>query len=79
MEKLSERLINLNKISKCILKYGLLVVLISFMIGNVLLKNAESISSLNLAREFVCGNVYTFCEVIVGALMFDMLVEKNDQ
>ena len=41
MEKLSERLTNLNKISKYILKYGLLVVLIGLIISNILLKNAD--------------------------------------
>jgi len=79
MEKLSERLTNLNKVSKNILKYGLLMVLIAFIISNVLLKNAGSISTLNTAREFVCANVYAFCEVVMGAIMIDMFMEKNDR
>jgi len=79
MEKLSKRLTNLNKISKNILKYGLLLVLIFFIISNVLLKRANSISELNIAREFVSGNVYALCEIIVGAIMVDMFMEKNGQ
>lgn len=79
MEKLSKRLTNLNKISKNILKYGLLLVLVFLIISNVLLKNVSSVSELNIAREFVCSNVYAFCEVIIGAIMIDMFMEKNDQ
>ena len=79
MEKLSKRLINLNKISKNILKYGLLLVLIFLIISNILLKNVNSLSELNIAREFVCSNVYAFCEIIIGAIMIDMFMEKNDQ
>ena len=79
MEKLSKRLINLNKISKNILKYGLLLVLIFLIISNILLKNVNSLSELTIAREFVCSNVYAFCEIIIGAIMIDMFMEKNDQ
>jgi len=79
MEKLSKRLTNLNKVSKNILKYGLLLVLVFLIISNVLLKNVNSVAELNIAREFVCGNVYAFCEVIIGAIMFDMFMDKNDQ
>jgi len=77
MEKLSERLTNLNKVSRSILKYGLFIVLIAFIISNVLLKNAVSISELNVVREFICANVEAFCEVIMGAIMFDMLMGKD--
>ena len=79
MEKLSERLTNLNKISKNILKYGIFIVLIFLIISSLLLKSANSIASLTLAREFICGNVYAFCEIIIGAIMFDMLIEKKEQ
>ena len=79
MEKLSKRLTNLNKISKNILKYGLLLVLVFLIISNVLLKNVNSVSELNIAREFICGNVYAFCEVIIGAIMFDMFMEKKEE
>ena len=79
MEKLSERLTSLNNISKNILKYGMLIVLISLIISNNLLKNATDISSLNLVHEFICGNVYAFCEIIVGAIMVDMLIEKDNR
>lgn len=79
MEKLTERLINLNKISKNLLKYGMLIVLIFFIFSSFLLKNATTISELNLAREFVSGNVYAFSEVVIGTIMIDMLIEKNDQ
>ena len=79
MEKLSERLSNLNRLSKKILKYGLLVVLIAFIISIFLLKSANSIYMLNIAREFVSANVYALCEVVVGAIMFDMFMDKEDQ
>ena len=79
MEKLSKRFKNLNKISKNILKYGLLLVLISLIISNSLLKKVDSVAELNIAREFVSGNVYTFCEVVIGAIMIDVFLEKNDQ
>lgn len=77
MEKLSKRLTNLNKISKNILKYGLLLVLVFLIISNVLLKNVNSIAELNIAREFTCSNIYAFCEVIIGAIMIDMFMDKN--
>ena len=78
MEKLSKRLLNLNKISKNILKYGLLLVLIFLIISNFMLKNANSVAQLNIARQFVCGNVDAFCEIIIGAIMIDMFMAKND-
>ena len=77
MEKLSERLTNLNKVSKNLLKYGLLIVLISLIISNILLKNVQTISTLNMVREFICGNVYAFCEIIMGTIIFDILIEKD--
>ena len=77
MEKLSKRLTNLNNVSKNILKYGLLLVLVFLIISNVLLKNVSSIAELNIVREFICGNVYAFCEVIIGAIMFDMFMDKG--
>ena len=79
MEKLSKRFTNLNKVSKNILKYGLFLVLIFLIISNFLLKNVNTIEELNIAREFVCSNVYAFCEIIIGAIMIDMFMEKNDQ
>ena len=79
MEKLSERLTNLNKISKNILKYGMFLVFIGFIISNILLRKADNVSSLNMAREFICNNVYTFCEVIIGTIMFDMFLGRDDR
>lgn len=79
MDKLSDRLENLNKISKKILKYGLIIVLIASIISSILIKRADSIATLNLAREFVCANVHTFCEVIIGAILFDMLIGKDQE
>lgn len=79
MEKFSKRFTNLNRVSKIILKYGLFIVLVALVISNMLLKSANSISTLNLAREFACGSIYACCEVIMGAIMIDMLIEKNDR
>ena len=78
MDKLSKRFTNLNKISKNILKYGLLLVLISLIISNFLLNDVESVAELNIAREFVSGNVYAFCEIIIGAIMVDMFMDKKE-
>ena len=77
MEKISERLTNLNKISKNILKYGLLIVLIALIISNILLRRADSIENLTIARAFVCSNVEALCEVLLGAIMFDVLMIKK--
>jgi len=77
MGKILDRLENLNKISKNILKYGLGIVLIASIISSILIKRADSIVALNLAREFASANVHTFCEVIIGAILFDMLIGKE--
>ena len=77
MGKLLDRLENLNKISKNILKYGLGIVLIASIISSILIKRADSIVALNLAREFTSANVHTLCEVIIGAILFDMLIGKD--
>ena len=79
MEKLTERLTNLNIVSKSILKYGMLLVFICLIISLILIRNASNLVSLNLAREFVCSNVHAFCEVIIGAIMFDVLMEKKEK
>ena len=79
MGKILDRLENLNKISKNILKYGLGIVLIASIISSILIKRADSIATLNLAREFVSANVHTFCEVIIGAILFDMLIGKDQE
>jgi len=77
MEKLSERVKNLNKISKYILKYGSFIVLLFFIVSVVLIRRADSVAFLNLAREFFCGNVYALCEVIIGALMVDIFIAQR--
>lgn len=79
MEKISEKLSNLNKVSKCLLKYGLLVIVISFIIGNLMLRSADSVYLLNVAHEFVSANVYALCEVIIGAIMLDMFIIGEDK
>lgn len=79
MEKLSDKLSNLNMISKKILKYGLFLVLISLIIANILLRSADSICDINIAYEFATGSVYTLCEVLIGAIMLDVLVEKENK
>ena len=77
MEKFSERLMNLNKISKNILRYGLIIVLVAFIISSILMKRADTVASLNLAREFTIASVHTFCEIIIGAIAFDVLIGKE--
>ena len=79
MEKFSEKLSNLNNVSKNLLKYGLLVILIAFVIGNVMLKNADTVYLLNVSHEFISANVYALCEVLIGAIMLDMFIIKEDK
>ena len=79
MEKFSKKLINLNHVSKNLLKYGLLIVLISLIISNILIRNASSVYSLNVAHEFASGSVYTLCEVIIGTIMMDMFIVEEDK
>lgn len=79
MEKFSKKIINLNHVSKKILKYGLLVVLVSLLISNTLIRSANSMYSLKIAYEFASGSVYTLCEVIIGTIMIDMLMIEKDK
>ena len=79
MEKISEKLSNLNKVSKSLLKYGLFVILISFIIGNVMLRSADSVYLLNVAHEFISANVYALCEVLIGVIMLDMFIVGDDK
>lgn len=77
MEKLSKRLLKLNKISKNILKYGVLVILVFFIISSVMLKKADNLAELTIAREFISGNVYALCELVMGSIMIDMFMGKE--
>ena len=79
MGKLIEKLSNLNEVSKNMLRYGILIVLVAFIISNILLKSANTIRSLNIAQEFTSGNVYALCEILIGAIMLDMLIVKEDK
>lgn len=79
MEKFSKKIINLNHVSKNLLKYGLFVVLISLIISNILIRNANSVNSLNIAYEFASGSVYTLCEVVIGTIMMDMFMVEEDK
>lgn len=79
MEKISEKLSNLNKVSKKLLKYGLLVIFISSIIGNLMLRSADSVYLLNIAHEFISGNVYALCEVLIGAIMLDMFIVGDNK
>jgi len=79
MEKFSKKIINLNHVSKKLLKYGLLVVFISLVISNILIRSASSVYSLNIAYEFASGSVYTLCEVIIGTIMIDMFMVEEDK
>lgn len=79
MGKLSELIANLNSVSKNVLKYGFLIGIIFLIIADLLLKNADSISELSIAREFFSENVYALCEVVIGALLLDMMIVKDDK
>ena len=82
MDKVSQKLLNLNSVSKKLLRYGMFVIFIFCVVASILVKNATTVSSLSVAREFISGNVYAFCEVIIGAIMLDMMIiedEKTDK
>lgn len=79
MKKLVERFTNLGEVSKKMLKYGLLIGIVFLLISNFLLKNANNIKEINIAREFLTENIYAICEIVVGALLLDTLIIKDDK
>lgn len=79
LEKLSERVSKINKISRYILKYGLSVSLVLFMITVYLMGEAKYLSDIFMARQIAGVGFYVIIEVVVGAVLFDVCMKNNEE
>lgn len=77
LEKLSERISQIDKISKYIFKYGLLFCLGLFMFINYNLNNASTMYDVLQARQVAGAGFNVLVEVVVGAVLFDICMKNK--
>lgn len=77
LEKLSERISKINKISKYIFKYGLLACLILFIFINYKFNVASTLEDVLIAEQIAGSGFYMLMEVVVGAILFDICVTNQ--
>lgn len=77
IEKLSERISKIDKISKYILKYGLLACLIVFIITNYAMNGANTLYDVLVAREIAGTGFNMLVEVVIGAVLFDICIKNK--
>ena len=75
-EKIQNKISNMNKVSKNILKYGLFFCLILLIIANILLYTASDYHALFIGRELTEAAFVTIAEICIGALIFDYCKEN---
>lgn len=76
LEKLTERILQIDKISKYIFKYGLLLCLIVFIFTSYQMNNATTVKEILIAREVAGVGFNMLVEVVVGGVLFD-ICRKN--
>lgn len=77
LEKLSELISQIDKISKYIFKYGLLFCLGLFIFINYNLNNANTIYDVLEARQVAGAGFNVLVEVVVGAVLFDICMKNK--
>ena len=77
IEKLTEQISKIDKISKYIFKYGLLACLIVFMITSYKMSCANTLYDVLIARELAGAGVNMLIEVVIGAVLFDICVKNK--
>lgn len=77
LEKLSERISQINSISKYIFKYGLLLCLVLFAFTNYTFNNANTIHDVWEAQQIAGAGFNVLVEVTVGAVLFDICIKNK--
>lgn len=77
LEKLTERILQIDKISKYIFKYGLLLCLIVFIFTNYQMNNAGTINEMLIAREVAGVGFNILVEVVIGGVLFDICIKNK--
>lgn len=77
LEKISEQISKIDKITKYILKYGLFACLIVFILTNHTLNNAITMYDVLIGREIAGVGFNMLIEVVVGAILFDICIKNK--
>ena len=77
LEKLEEQISKIDKISKYILKYGLLACLIVFVITRFVMNEADSVYDVFIAHEIAGTGFNMLIEVVIGAILFDICIKNR--
>ena len=77
ISRLKEKLLNTNKLTKLLFKYGFIVSYIIFTIGLYMLFGASSYEETFLAQEVIRASVSILCEFIISAIFFDLLTDSG--
>ena len=76
-EKIHKKFTEMSKVSKYILKYGLLLCLIFLIIANVLLYTSSDTTTLLIGKELASSSFAAIAEICIGALIFDYCKDIN--
>lgn len=77
LEKLSERISEINKITKYIFKYGLLLCLVLFVFTSYKMNLASTLEELLVAREIAGIGFDILAEISIGAVLFDVCMKNK--
>lgn len=77
LEKLSERISQIDKIAKYIFKYGLLLCLGIFIFINYSMNDAKTMYDVLQARHVAEAGFNVLVEVVVGAVLFDICMKNK--
>ncbi len=77
LERLAEQISKINKISKYIFKYGLLMCLVLFIFISYEFYIASTLEEVLVTREIAGVGFYTLMEIVVGAVLFDICMKNK--
>lgn len=76
-EKIQKKFTDMSKLSKYILKYGLLLCLIFLIVSNILLYTSTDTNTLFIGKELASASFAAIAEICIGALIFDYCKDIN--
>ena len=77
LEKLSERISEIHKITKYIFKYGLLLCLILFAFISYEMNSADTLKEILIARKIAGVGFEILAEISIGAVLFDVCMKNK--
>ena len=72
-KKIIEKIKNINKLSKSIIKYGSIISLILILAGFYMLCTSNNHTNYFVSQEFIKSSFMVWAEVIISGLFIDLI------